>query len=326
MNWTKKFFLATLVFLLPVFAQAQIDINIFPGHQPYVQLGKNLVWGNTGVGGANNYFIFSPLNPDQRYCGFIVNNNPTTAHSYTLSAWQTGDPNQSTFINNVSGRWIQDTVQGNTGTVAAGATTTFYVHANAGARFAISLTGATTQAGVPDTLDFFVVQTTGESCGPTQFGTQTDSLSNAAAAKAMFTAATNQVVTAPAGLVVITNLGSATKNIYIKNIQLTCSVANCLIDWGRANGVGVGCSSFTIANNFLGGPASIATATAGNSCSTTQPLYFDTSRLGAITIGVGTTYSQPTNIIIPPGMSFWIVAEGGTTPNVAWKIDWFETN
>lgn len=215
MTKLNKFFLATL--LLPVFAQAQVDINVFPGHQPYVQLGKNLVWGSVGVGGANNYFIFSPLNPDQRYCGFIINNNPTSAHSYTLSAWQTGDPNQSTFLNNISGRWIQDTVQGNSGLVNALSTVSFYVHANAAARIAISLTASTTQAGNPDTLDFFAVQTTSESCGPVQQGISQTGVNTSIATYSAFAS----FVPAAAATDVFTICGSASKMVSVTNVSFS---------------------------------------------------------------------------------------------------------
>lgn len=199
--------------MLAPIAVAQIDIQVSTAaRSPYIVVGRGLTWGSSGTGGANNYFIFQPLSPDQRYCVFIVNNNPTSSHTYTLAAYQTGDPSQGSFQNNSSGRWIQDTVQGNAQTVSAASTTSAYVHANAGARMAISLTGSTTQTGSPDTADIFIVQTTAESCGPVQQGVPLNGVFCSNSAAGSFTGA------ASTGTIIIN--GAAGKSIYLCSASL----------------------------------------------------------------------------------------------------------
>ncbi len=154
-------------------AMAAQDIKVNTGSKsPYVVIGNNLAWGSSGQGGVNNYFLFTPISPDQRYCLFLKNNNPSNQHTLTLTSWQTGNPAETAFNNNASGNWVQDTVQGSPSPVPAGSTVVVYVHANAAAYIAVSITGTSSAGGSPDTANIWLVQTQAESCGPTGSGAQ----------------------------------------------------------------------------------------------------------------------------------------------------------
>lgn len=147
----------------PAFSQDQF---VSTGGSTYVDIVRGAAWGTISF---NRVFWFTPLTPDQRFCLFVANNNPTNSHTFSLSVYQTGDRQVSNYSGN-TGRWIQDTVQGTPSPVAAASMTSAYVHANAGAFIALAFSGGATQAGSPDTADVFLVQTTGESCGPVQGG------------------------------------------------------------------------------------------------------------------------------------------------------------
>jgi hypothetical protein len=147
-----------------VFAQTQ-DIQIVGGTNPYITIGRGLAWGGGGPGNIGNNFIFQPVSPDEGFCLFITNNNPTNAHSVTVTVSQTGDPALTTFIGNTA-KW--NTVATTTSfpiSVPASSISGVNYKTSASAGIRIGFTGNTTQAGSPDTADVFAVQTTQSSCG-----------------------------------------------------------------------------------------------------------------------------------------------------------------
>jgi hypothetical protein len=150
---------------------AQVDIRL-RDRSPYLVLGRNLAWGQSGYGGIENNYMFTPLNPDQGICVFVTNNNPTSSHALTIESWQTGDPGVTSYTGN-TGRFVQDTVQGTYSPVPAGSTLSAYVHTSAGAVVTLKVRGTSAQSGSPDTADLYLVQTSSGSCGPVQGGQQT---------------------------------------------------------------------------------------------------------------------------------------------------------
>src|SRR5208337_4541309 len=163
----RKWFLISLlaVFAGPALSQ---DQYVSTGGSSYVDIVRGAAWGSYSF---NRVFLFTPLSPDQRFCLFVANNNPTNSHTFSLAVFQTGDRQVTNYSNN-QGRFIQDTVQGTPSPVAAASMTSAYVHANAGAEIALIFSGSAAAGGSPDTVDVFVVQTTAESCGPVASGTQ----------------------------------------------------------------------------------------------------------------------------------------------------------
>lgn len=179
MKCSRRFLFVLFVLALslfgPCFAPGQvIDIPTPAQSSAYIDLGRGLSWGASGLGGVNNNFIFSPLTPDTGFCVYVHNNNPTSAHTFTGTIFATGDQRVVSLINDPTA-WLPifNTPQF---TVAAGSTITQYVTSFGAAQIAISISGGTSQAGSPDTLDFFLVQnehgcgqnaTTNGSNGPT---------------------------------------------------------------------------------------------------------------------------------------------------------------
>lgn len=144
------------------------DIMI-SGRGPYTDLARSAAWGATGRTGVENAYILQPLSPSQGICLFVANNNPTSAHSFRLRVFQTGDTRQAAYTN-ATGRWVEDTVQGLPTTVPAAAMVVGYVHTTAAARIAVVIDNTSAAAGSPDTADVFLVQTEAGACGPVDRG------------------------------------------------------------------------------------------------------------------------------------------------------------
>lgn len=148
-----------------LFAGSGLADKLVNTRGPYIILGRSLTWAST----INDTWLIQPINPDQGICIFVANNNPTTAHTFTLAVHQTGDPLVNSYTGN-TGRYVADTVQGTYSPVPIGGMTTAYVHTSAAARIAITISGATVETGTPDTGDVYIVQTSSDSCGPVQGG------------------------------------------------------------------------------------------------------------------------------------------------------------
>ena len=160
-------FLAAFVWalLLAAPAFAQQDIQVIGGTNPYVIIGRNINWAGSGPGNLNNNFIFSPIDPNEGFCLFLANKNTTSAHSVSVSVTQTGDPSLKTFIGQ-SGRWFNvPTTTTFPTSVPSSTTVGINYKTTASANVTVSFSGATAQAGSPDTLDIFAVQTNQSSCG-----------------------------------------------------------------------------------------------------------------------------------------------------------------
>ena len=157
--------IAWALFLVPMLARAQQDIQVISGNNPYIALGRNLAWGGSGVGNLNNNFIFHPTDPNIGFCLFLANNNPSSSHSVSVAVSQTGDPNQTSFQGQ-TGKWFNvPTVTSFPTTVAANTVVGINYKTTASANIAVQFSGATTQAGSPDTVNIFAVQTNQSACG-----------------------------------------------------------------------------------------------------------------------------------------------------------------
>lgn len=152
---------------------------------PHVNCSQNSTCTITPSGGipwanGNLTFIFRPLNPRVSVYIFIRNQNTTSAHTQTVTVFQTPfSQDLAPNLSSTGSRWTQDVVTQNTTANAscnaiaaandslAGASGlgTCYVNTMFAAQVAIRISGATAQAGSPDNFDLAIVQETGQPGG-----------------------------------------------------------------------------------------------------------------------------------------------------------------
>lgn len=155
-----------LFLCVPHMVEAQTDNFIAAGSvSPYVTIGRGLIWGGNGLGTVGQNFIFHPIDANEGFCLFIFNNNPTNAHSVSVTVAQTGDPTIQSYQGQTA-RWTSVPTQ-TTFPVSVGASTLVGINykTTASAGIVISFTGNATQAGSPDSADIFTVQTNQSACG-----------------------------------------------------------------------------------------------------------------------------------------------------------------
>jgi hypothetical protein len=141
------------------------DILITGGTNPYIIIGRGIAWGGSGFGNTNNNYIFHPVTPDEGFCLFLSNNNPSNSHTITVAVSQTGDPAVNSFIG-LQQKWNSvPTTSAFPVTVPILGIVGINYKTTASAGIAVQLSGSTVQAGSPDTVDIFAVQTTASSCG-----------------------------------------------------------------------------------------------------------------------------------------------------------------
>lgn len=146
-------------------AWAQQDIKVVSGSNPYTIIGRSINWGGSGIGNLNNNFIFQPLDPNQGFCLFLSNNNPSNSHTVSVSVFQTGDPGLTNF-QGFAQKWFGvATVTAFPVTVPTLGIVGINYKTTASAGITVVFSGATTAAGSPDTLDVFAVQTNQSACG-----------------------------------------------------------------------------------------------------------------------------------------------------------------
>jgi propanediol dehydratase small subunit len=142
------------------------DVNVAQSTvTQYVDVDRNDAWVN-----INKAFLFTPKNADQSQCLYLHNQNTTSSHTITLGVFQTGDSQITTFTGQTD-HYIQIALTGSTlaqnvsVTVGPLATKAVFFRSVAAARVAMNFSGSTTQAGSPDNVDLFIVQTTQPNCG-----------------------------------------------------------------------------------------------------------------------------------------------------------------
>src|SRR5258708_3752311 len=147
-------------FAIATIARAQTDLVLNAGSS-YVDVGRSLTWGTSQV---NRAFVLTPNSPNAGVCIYVVNNNPTNSHTFTMSVLQTPDARAVDYSNNTS-RYTAANVVGNISPAAAVTMTSAYVQTTAAAKIAFVFAASAGAAGTPDTADIFMVQTLSSSCG-----------------------------------------------------------------------------------------------------------------------------------------------------------------
>lgn len=135
------------------------DLNLNGGSN-YVDAARGVAWGP----GFNRAYVLTPNSPNAAACIYIVNNNPTNSHTFTLQLFQTADPRVNDYSNN-TGRYGPVLSSGTVSPVAASAMTAAFAQTTAAAKIAFVFSGSSTAGGSPDTADIFIVQTTAGTCG-----------------------------------------------------------------------------------------------------------------------------------------------------------------
>jgi hypothetical protein len=229
-------FMSTLAF-----SQA-VDIR-FNSIGPYNDLARGVAWGATGVGNSDNSYIFPPSNPQETTCVYISNNNPTSAHAFTLSLRYSGDPRTTGYLTSTTqqGRWknvsiLSDTVQP--------LATNNYSFSSPGAAWAqVQISGTSPQTGSPDTVDIYLVQTA-SNCGSAAINVPQPAVCNQTSVNA-FGAGPGQVllasVTPPAGQYVRVCAYSITEQtlptaggeiLFATSATGSCTTAGAADHWG----------------------------------------------------------------------------------------------
>jgi hypothetical protein len=144
--------------LQPAHAQNP-DLVLNPGSS-YVDIGRGIDWGTQ----FNRTYVIVPNSPNASVCIYVVNNNPTNAHTFSVSTFQAADSQVANFSSN-TGRFNSVPIVGMGASVPAGSMVSGFTQSTAAAKVAIKFTGAASQAGSPDSADVFLVQTTSGSCG-----------------------------------------------------------------------------------------------------------------------------------------------------------------
>lgn len=139
-------------------SRAQQDKN-FSGASYYVTLAAAVPWSQLDA----NY-IFTPQSPNVGLCLFVENENTTSAHAITISAFQTGNPSLSHYSAN-PGLWAASTINGSISSVPANSVKSEYINVIGAANVALVVTGAALASGSPDVANIFAVQTTVQNCG-----------------------------------------------------------------------------------------------------------------------------------------------------------------
>lgn len=309
------------IFLLAVIAPCILaqDQYVSTGGSPYADIVRGAAWGTVSF---NRVFLFTPLTPDQRFCLFVANNNPTNSHTFSLAVYQTGDRQLANYSSS-PGRWIQDTVQGTPSPVAAASMTSAYVHANAGAEIALVLSGSAAAGGSPDTADVFLVQTTADSCGPVNPSTsQGYSLSTAntgtsAAPPIMAVsdglsqayAVTNSVTNPTLNEELLGMTASATKTAYLDKLVISSSVTSTFTVYLFTT-PGSGCSSLASYTGNLKVGGSGPSLTLNYNCSTLPSGVLII--LNAVPLGAGVpAIIDLKGVIIPPTSGYGIYFGNG---------------
>lgn len=136
------------------------DVNLGSQFTSFTTVVRGAAWSS-----INNAYIFAPNSQDASMCLEVINNNPSSSHTLTIGLNQTHDPNTTTYTGNLS-RWVAtQTVTPLPITVPAATGKGIYFQTFGAAQLALVFTGASTQAGNPDTVDIFIVATKQGNCG-----------------------------------------------------------------------------------------------------------------------------------------------------------------
>jgi hypothetical protein len=152
--------------------QIEYQINSI---NPFTDFVRGAVWGT----GVNNVWTTNTLAVDEGICLSVLNNNPTSSHTVTITVFNTLDQRATTYLNGPPFRWGQSTLVQNGGgtisgpnfssipvTINAQSVTGLYVRTGGAARMSFVFSGSMAAAGNPDTADIFITHNvTGFACG-----------------------------------------------------------------------------------------------------------------------------------------------------------------
>lgn len=306
----KKLFLSILFFLFIILINCNAQDVIVNGRNSNLYFdGSSVPWSAF----ASRTYVLSPLGPDYGFCISLVNNNPTNAHTFSVSAFQSADGNTFDYSHN-TGRYSALNIIGAPSSIAASSTGYFFVKSNAASKIAFVFSGGSTLAGNPDTVDVYGVQTTISGCGPVNAQTgQNYTLSTANTG----TSSTPPILAVSDGNqqaytlnVLVVNPGSATtslvawntagnaRSVYWDKIYITCSVA-CTVSINATTGgsIGSGCGGAGPAANIFQGSANSSVLSQGSGCST-PPSGFNI--YPSISLAAGTPFVLDLKGVISP--------------------------
>lgn len=157
----RRYLFATLLFVLcwSTSSAQSPDLILNPGSS-YVDVGRGIPWGPS----FNRAYVIVPNSPNASLCIYVVNNNPSNAHTFTTQTFQAADSQVADFSNN-QGRYNTVPLQNMPASVAASSMGSGFIQSTAAAKVAIKFSASSTVAGNPDTADVFLVQTTSGTCG-----------------------------------------------------------------------------------------------------------------------------------------------------------------
>lgn len=265
---TKILLLLSLLFSLSLFGQ--IDISVSPRNN-YVLFGRGMLWTGSGltnnVPNINNNFLIGSILPDTGLCVYIYNND-SSAHSFNMLAYETGDPGVITFANN-SSKWQQLNTGFFSQTVAATSLQTNFIKTAGAARIAIVVNSGSGTGNA----DMYAVITTAGGCANDAY-----SLTNALNSGEANSYQNGQLRTvqacavnpgAGAVIVDIAANASTTARVFFKKARYSTTAAG-QINVDTINSLGTGCG--TPNNGFIGqNTSSIGSTTTQSACVTTQP-------------------------------------------------------
>jgi len=246
-----KQFLFSLLLLCGLAASAlgQVDIRI---NQigPYIDLARNVTWGN-GPGGIGNNYILTPTNPDQGVCLYI-NNGSATNESANIVYAITGDQALNTYTGNttawsVASQTISDV------RVPAHSVVSNYVKLTGTARLTIAINSSGSSGVTPASA--FVVLTNSGGCG---FSANPPAVPLRIFAGTSFQLTQSYVASAcvtnpTAGqmIVALQSTASGIRAFYLDRVWISSSAAG-EVDFVKLSSLGTTPTSVTIFNPSMG--------------------------------------------------------------------------
>lgn len=166
------------LWLLFLFSQLVFAADVQVPRTGTIVLLTTTNWG----GSFNNNYVFSSTTTDTGTCVTVVNNNPTSSHTYNLNVQITSDSRSNgptadpTKWFSVAPQATGLSVASNPGGAGPFPLKTTFANTFGAARISIGISGTTTAAGNPDTATVFAIQSRsgcGGNYGASLFGNGT---------------------------------------------------------------------------------------------------------------------------------------------------------
>lgn len=332
MRLLKLILIVKLIFIAAALSVPQVargtDIPITPTGAVF-KFQTTPVWGQSGPGGFNNNFFFTPINVNESVCVYVYNNNPTNAHTYIASITVTANPSNTTPSD---GTW-QTVAFSNilVSPISPGIPSGVGGQVSGVAQVNVGFSGSSVLGGAPDTATVSIVQTTGNCAPGNNFFNNAPlavsavlPLQVASEGLGQAFAVPSQTVTNPAGTVTVIHLNTnnRTKSIFYDKLILLCS-ANCSMSIIGTTGLGGTCVGLTNSNLKIN--ATLSTATVEGTC-TTDPTSTGTI-IGPFTFPANTpTTIDLRGLIAPAGTPTGValIMSAALTGTVNASFFWYE--